>query len=133
MRALLQGGGGKALYTGLWGNLAGVVPASAIFMGIYEPVKKHIAARVPENRNYLAPLGGGALAGLAASVVRVPTEVVKQRLQTGAEGTIHVSPFPERWRGRASQLLCVTVIASEDQRQTVTREESQANVHESLP
>ena len=83
VRALLQSGGGKALYAGLWGNLAGVVPASAIFMGIYEPVKQHIARRVPENRNYLAALGGGALAGLAASIVRVPTEVVKQRLQTG--------------------------------------------------
>ena len=83
VRALLQSGGGKALYAGLWGNLAGVVPASAIFMGIYEPVKQHIARKVPEKRNYLAALGGGALAGLAASIVRVPTEVVKQRLQTG--------------------------------------------------
>jgi len=83
IRALLKGGGGNALYAGVWGNLAGVVPASAIFMGIYEPVKQHIARRVPEKRNYLAALGGGAMAGLAASFVRVPTEVIKQRLQTG--------------------------------------------------
>ena len=83
IRALLKGGGGNALYAGVWGNLAGVVPASAIFMGVYEPVKQHIAKRVPDNRNYLAALGGGALAGLAASFVRVPTEVIKQRLQTG--------------------------------------------------
>lgn len=83
VRALLSSGGGKALYAGIWGNLVGVVPASAIFMGVYEPVKKHIAASVPENRNYLAALGGGALAGFAASFVRVPTEVIKQRLQTG--------------------------------------------------
>lgn len=59
------------------------MPASAIFMGVYEPVKQHIARKVPENRQYLAALGGGALAGFAASFVRVPTEVVKQRLQTG--------------------------------------------------
>lgn len=84
LRALLKGGGGNALYAGVWGNLAGVVPASAIFMGVYEPVKQHIAKKVPENRQYLAALGGGALAGFAASFIRVPTEVVKQRLQTGS-------------------------------------------------
>ncbi len=39
MTALLQAGGGKALYAGVFGNLAGVAPASAIFMAVYEPVK----------------------------------------------------------------------------------------------
>ena len=34
-------------------------------------------------RSFLAPLGAGAAAGLAASFIRVPTEVVKQRLQSG--------------------------------------------------
>ena len=83
LNQLLKGGGGKALYAGIWGNLAGVVPASAIFMGIYEPVKQHVLERVSEDRSYLGALTGGAAAGLAASIVRVPTEVVKQRLQTG--------------------------------------------------
>lgn len=83
IRALLRGGGGNALYAGVWGNLAGVVPASAIFMGVYEPVKQHILKNVPENKNYLGALIGGAAAGFTASFVRVPTEVIKQRLQTG--------------------------------------------------
>ncbi len=68
---------------GVMGNLVGVAPASAIFMAVYEPVKQAVMARVPENRQFLAPLGGGAAAGLVASVVRVPTEVVKQRMQNG--------------------------------------------------
>jgi hypothetical protein len=42
--ALLRSGGGKALYSGLAGNLAGVMPATAIFMGVYEPVKQARAA-----------------------------------------------------------------------------------------
>ena len=83
MRALLRAGGGKALYAGVWGNLVGVIPASAIFMGIYEPTKQAIARRVPRDRDFLAPMGAGGLAGLAASIVRVPTEVMKQRMQTG--------------------------------------------------
>lgn len=40
IRALLQAGGGRSLYAGVWGNLAGVAPASAIFMAVYEPVKQ---------------------------------------------------------------------------------------------
>eukprot|EP00887_Chlorella_sp_A99_P000233 scaffold13.g233.t1 len=76
-------GGGKALYAGVWGNLAGVAPASAIFMAVYEPVKKAIMDRVGEGQQFLGPLGGGAAAGLASSIVRVPTEVVKTRMQTG--------------------------------------------------
>lgn len=35
-----QAGGGRSLYAGVWGNLVGVAPASAIFMAVYEPVKQ---------------------------------------------------------------------------------------------
>ncbi len=84
LRALWRSGGGKALYSGIFGNLAGVVPASAIFMGVYEPVKAAVERRVPEKRQFLGSLSGGVAAGLAASFVRVPTEVIKQRMQTGA-------------------------------------------------
>ncbi len=66
------------------GLVTGVLPASAIFMGVYEPIKQHVEKRVPDNRQFLASLSGGLGAGLAASVVRVPTEVVKQRMQNGA-------------------------------------------------
>ena len=44
LAALMRSGGGRALYSGVFGNLAGVVPASAIFMGVYEPVKQARAA-----------------------------------------------------------------------------------------
>lgn len=83
LSALLRAGGGRALYAGVWGNLAGVAPASAIFMAVYEPVKQAVTAAAGEGRSFLGPLAGGVAAGLASSVVRVPTEVVKQRMQTG--------------------------------------------------
>ena len=88
-KALVKQGGAKNLYAGVWGNLAGVAPASAVFMAIYEPVKAALNERVPENRSFLAPLGAGSAAGLAASVIRVPTEVVKQRLQSGKFHYLH--------------------------------------------
>ena len=54
------------------GNLVGVAPASAIFMAVYEPVKARLTEVVPQQQAFLA---AGAIAGLAASFVRAPTEV----------------------------------------------------------
>ncbi|GAX82700.1 hypothetical protein CEUSTIGMA_g10126.t1 [Chlamydomonas eustigma] len=82
VKALLQSGGGRGLYAGIWGNLAGVAPASAIFISVYEPIKKFVQSSVPEERQYLGPIVAGASAGLASSLIRVPTEVIKSRLQT---------------------------------------------------
>ncbi|KAM2731502.1 hypothetical protein EV2_035157 [Malus domestica] len=56
--------------------------ASAIFVGVYEPTKQKLLNVLPENLSALAHLTAGAIAGAASSVVRVPTEVVKQRMQT---------------------------------------------------
>ncbi|EEF32126.1 S-adenosylmethionine carrier 1, chloroplastic/mitochondrial [Ricinus communis] len=80
-------GGGKivlkGLYSGLAGNLAGVLPASALFVGVYEPTKQKLLQMFPENLSAVAHLTAGAIGGVAASLIRVPTEVVKQRMQTG--------------------------------------------------
>ncbi|PON58690.1 Mitochondrial carrier domain containing protein [Parasponia andersonii] len=71
-------GGGKivwkGLYSGLAGNLAGVLPASAIFVGVYEPTKQKLLRMLPENLTAVAHLTAGAIGGLVASLVRVPTE-----------------------------------------------------------
>ncbi|XP_016510593.1 S-adenosylmethionine carrier 1, chloroplastic/mitochondrial isoform X1 [Nicotiana tabacum] len=82
----VRGGGQiilKGLYSGLAGNLAGVLPASAIFVGVYEPTKRKLLESFPENLSALAHLTAGAIGGAVSSIVRVPTEVVKQRMQTG--------------------------------------------------
>lgn len=81
--ALLKAGGGRGLYAGIWGNLVGVAPASAVFMAVYEPVKQAVIAAVPDDKSFLGPLSAGVAAGIASSVIRVPTEVVKTRMQTG--------------------------------------------------
>ncbi|KAL7254704.1 hypothetical protein ACSBR1_008950 [Camellia fascicularis] len=72
----------KGLYSGLAGNLVGVLPASAMFVGVYEPTKQKLLKIFPDNLSVVAHLTAGAIGGLAASLIRVPTEVVKQRMQT---------------------------------------------------
>ena len=71
----------KGLYKGLAGNIFGVIPASAIFMGVYEPLKRLVAEQ--GGSPLAAQFTAATAAGLAASLVRVPTEVVKQRMQMG--------------------------------------------------
>ncbi|KAD2393231.1 hypothetical protein E3N88_40208 [Mikania micrantha] len=80
-------GGGKivlqGLYSGLAGNLVGVLPASALFVGVYEPAKKKLLKTFPENFSAVAHLTAGAIGGVAASLVRVPTEVHIFSIDTG--------------------------------------------------
>ncbi|KAG8660701.1 S-adenosylmethionine carrier 1, chloroplastic/mitochondrial isoform X2 [Manihot esculenta] len=73
----------KGLYSGLAGNLVGALPASAIFFGVYEPVKQKLLKTLPENLSAFAHLTAGAIGGAVSSLIRVPSEVVKQRMQTG--------------------------------------------------
>ncbi|XP_024391705.1 S-adenosylmethionine carrier 1, chloroplastic/mitochondrial isoform X1 [Physcomitrium patens] len=79
----------KGLYSGLAGNLAGVLPASAIFVGVYEPMKRKLLDIFPDHLSSVAHLTAGAAGGATASLIRVPTEVVKQRMQTGQFPSAH--------------------------------------------
>jgi len=72
----------KGMYRGVPATLA-AFPASALFFGVYEPIKKKLEKTVPEGYSIVAHLGAAAAAGFAASMLRVPAEVVKQRMQTG--------------------------------------------------
>ncbi|KAI4345159.1 hypothetical protein L6164_012311 [Bauhinia variegata] len=93
----------KGLYSGLAGNLAGVLPASALFVGVYEPIKQKLLRMFPENLSAFAHLTAGAIGGIAASLIRVPTEVVKQRMQTGqftsASNAVRFIATKEGFRG----------------------------------
>ncbi|KAG5525340.1 hypothetical protein RHGRI_031871 [Rhododendron griersonianum] len=57
--------------------------ALAVFVGVYEPTKQKLLKIFPDNLSALAHLTAGAIGGAASSIIRVPTEVVKQRMQTG--------------------------------------------------
>ena len=55
-----------------------------------------VAARVPQDQSFLAPMAAGAGSGLVASLIRVPTEVIKQRMQSGARPACTPRPAPLR-------------------------------------
>ncbi|KAL7116531.1 hypothetical protein ACP275_03G010300 [Erythranthe tilingii] len=84
----VRGGGEiilKGLYSGLAGNLVGVIPKSC--SKFRKKIKNYLPQKLlnlfPENLSAVAHLAAGALGGAASSIVRVPTEVIKQRIQIG--------------------------------------------------
>ncbi|KAL5175727.1 S-adenosylmethionine carrier 1, chloroplastic/mitochondrial [Glycine soja] len=93
----------KGLYSGLAGNLVGVLPASALFVGVYEPIKQKLLRIFPEHLSAFTHLTAGAIGGIAASLIRVPTEVIKQRMQTGqfasASGAVRFIASKEGFKG----------------------------------
>ena len=78
------------LYAGIGGNLAGAIPGTALFFGVYEPVTRKLLDVLPENASGAAHFTAASCAGIAASCIRVPTEV-------------RFSPPPCRAVGRASR------------------------------
>mmetsp|Transcript_1201 Transcript_1201/g.2582 ORF Transcript_1201/g.2582 Transcript_1201/m.2582 type:complete len:370 (-) Transcript_1201:81-1190(-) len=76
------------LYSGLLGSLAGHVPSSALFFAVYETSKVFLLEPIFGAGAALSQLLASGAGNLAASTIRVPTEVVKTRLQSGEEDTL---------------------------------------------
>ncbi|KAL5175726.1 S-adenosylmethionine carrier 1, chloroplastic/mitochondrial [Glycine soja] len=77
--------------------------ASALFVGVYEPIKQKLLRIFPEHLSAFTHLTAGAIGGIAASLIRVPTEVIKQRMQTGqfasASGAVRFIASKEGFKG----------------------------------
>uniref|UniRef100_A0A7S1XCF3 Mitochondrial carrier protein n=1 Tax=Compsopogon caeruleus TaxID=31354 RepID=A0A7S1XCF3_9RHOD len=79
----LANGGTRGLYRGVVPGVLGIVPAAAVYMLVYQSLKKR-AFRVLREKYHPAGVAASAAAGdIAASLVRVPCEMTKQRLQVG--------------------------------------------------
>lgn len=89
---LLQG-----VYDGVGPGLVASAPACATFFGAYDFLKRTLSSRWSDAK-YAPLVNMAAAAGgdLTQSVVRVPFEVVKQRMQAGVEKT---------WREAVSNIL----------------------------
>jgi solute carrier family 25 S-adenosylmethionine transporter 26 len=76
-------GGFRGVYRGLAAAAAGSAPGAALFFSTYETVKPLLQSHVLGD-NPVAVQGAAASSGeVVACLVRVPTEVVKQRMQAG--------------------------------------------------
>ena len=71
------------LWSGLGVTVLGSSPSVAVYFGCYSACKRHLMVVFPENMKLLAVAMSAVVGNSIASVLRVPYEVVKQRLQTG--------------------------------------------------
>ena len=76
-------GGVRGLYSGCVTGMVGTSIADAVYFGVYEPMKETCLSAMPEKYHAAAHAISAASASLIASVVRVPSEVIKQRMQSG--------------------------------------------------
>lgn len=80
----------KGIYNGFAPAVAASAPAAAAFFGTYDYVKRVLAASSKDDSGKWAPLqhmAAAAAGDVSSSTVRVPFEVVKQRLQSGVNKT----------------------------------------------
>ncbi|KAL1406427.1 S-adenosylmethionine transporter [Vanrija albida] len=81
-------GGFRGVYRGVGSVGAGSAPGAAAFFVTYEALKRRLPEALPELKespglNHMVSASGGEF---VACLIRVPTEVVKSRTQTGAYG-----------------------------------------------
>ncbi|KAF1790860.1 Mitochondrial carrier domain [Phytophthora cactorum] len=81
-----KAGGFRGIYSGLSAAAAGSAPGGALFFSTYETSKSLIGMTAPNQKH--SPLVHMAAAASAACLVRTPTEIVKQRMQTGVYKTL---------------------------------------------
>ncbi len=83
-QGFVKAGGFNGVYKGVTAVGAGSAPGAALFFVVYERMKQVLADRTtqPHHSHMLAACAGE----VSACLVRVPTEVVKSKMQTGAEG-----------------------------------------------
>lgn len=73
----------KGLYAGFAPAVAASAPAAAAFFAMYDYTKRVLSARVEPKYTPLCHMAAAAAGDIASSTVRVPFEVVKQRMQSG--------------------------------------------------
>ena len=82
-----KAGGFRGVYKGLSAAAIGSAPGAALFFGAYDTCKRDL-----QKRNNLPPpvihMAAALVGESFACLVRVPTEVIKQRLQTGMHASI---------------------------------------------
>jgi len=85
-------GGFRGIYRGLSAAAAGSAPGAALFFSTYETVKPILKSQIGDRP--VAVQGCAASTGeIMACLVRVPTEVCKQRMQTGQYGSLKEAAF----------------------------------------
>jgi solute carrier family 25 S-adenosylmethionine transporter 26 len=87
----VKSGGFRGIYQGLGPVAIGSGPGAAFFFVTYEKAKKAIAERAPDTNKSVVHMLAASVGEFIACLVRVPTEVIKQRMQTAVASSAGLS------------------------------------------
>ncbi|TEB40123.1 S-adenosylmethionine transporter [Coprinellus micaceus] len=101
-QGFIKAGGFKGIYKGVGSVVVGSAPGAAVFFATYDTMKRNVPVQGPLNHMISASFGE-----VAACLVRVPTEVIKTRMQTSSYGAAGTSSWAsaklvlanDGWRG----------------------------------
>ena len=82
----LKSGGFSRLWSGIGPVAAGSAPGAAVFFLAYETGKSSIFPKIVENP-VLVHMLSASLGEVSSCLIRVPVEVIKQRMQVAARGS----------------------------------------------
>jgi len=82
-RGFLVSGGFRGIYRGVVAAALGAAPGAALFFSTYESVKPRLKQLNGGDESWLHHSAAASCGEVAACLVRVPTEVVKQNMQVG--------------------------------------------------
>jgi len=85
-QGFLKAGGFRGVYKGLSAAAAGSAPGAALFFSTYEMGKQTLAHAAPSLPAPAVHMLAASAGETVACMVRVPTDVVKQRMQAGMAG-----------------------------------------------
>lgn len=86
-QGFLRAGGFSKIYSGIAPAALGSAPTSALFFCTYEGVKQLMGPNLPNSMTPVVPSIAAACGEVAACIVRVPVEVVKQRTQASHDAS----------------------------------------------
>lgn len=90
--------GASGLYRGALASVASQAPAGSVKLAVFEGVTQWLRKVRPGLSDSTLELGSAAIAFIACSIVLVPGEVVKQRLQAGVRRKVGEGIVGEIWR-----------------------------------
>ncbi|KAF8625957.1 hypothetical protein AX17_006682 [Amanita inopinata Kibby_2008] len=85
-QGFIRAGGFKGVYKGVGSVVVGSAPGAAVFFSTYDTLKQH--SPLPPEWAPITHMTSASVGEVAACLVRVPTEVIKTRMQTSTYGSL---------------------------------------------
>lgn len=86
-----KSGGFRGVYRGISAAAAGSAPGAALFFGTYTLAQGELRQLSPSTPDPIIHMTAASMGEVAACIVRVPTEIVKQRMQAGRYASASVA------------------------------------------